>query len=63
MAAANDAGRCRAMRGGGAVRIVADGDRVEGVVESIDPLVAIRIRTAAGVLEVDASSARIESFR
>lgn len=62
-AAAIDAFRCRDMLRGRTVRIAAAGDMVEGVVESIDPLVAIRIRTAAGVLEVDASSARIESFR
>jgi BirA family biotin operon repressor/biotin-[acetyl-CoA-carboxylase] ligase len=38
------------------------GTVVEGVVESIDPLVSIRIRTASGVREIDASGARIESF-
>jgi biotin-(acetyl-CoA carboxylase) ligase len=35
---------------------------VEGVVELIDPLVSITIRTASGVREIDASTARIESF-
>lgn len=52
----------RDMLRGRTVRISAAGDMVEGVVESIDPLVAIRIRTPTGLLDVDASTARIESF-
>ena len=44
------------------VRLSAAGAIVEGVVDSIDPLVAIRIRTPAGLVAVGASTARIESF-
>jgi hypothetical protein len=44
------------------VRIRAADGPVEGVVESIDPLVSITVRTASGVREIDASTARIESF-
>ena len=62
-AAAIDAFRCRDMLRGRTVRIGAGGDMVEGVVESIDPLVGIRVLTAGGVAHVDASTARIESFR
>jgi BirA family biotin operon repressor/biotin-[acetyl-CoA-carboxylase] ligase len=47
---------------GRVVRLSAAGSIVEGVVESIDPLVAIRIRTASGAIDVEASTARIESF-
>ncbi len=62
-AAAIDAFRCRDMLRGRVVRLSAAGTIVEGVVESIDPLVALRIRTASGAIDVEASTARIESFR
>jgi BirA family biotin operon repressor/biotin-[acetyl-CoA-carboxylase] ligase len=52
----------RDMLRGRVVRLSAAGAIVEGVVDSIDPLVAIRIRTPAGLLAVGASTARIESF-
>ena len=62
-AAAIDAFRRRDMLRGRTVRISAAGTIVEGVVESIDPLVGIRVCTARGVADVEASTARIESFR
>lgn len=52
----------RDMLRGRVVRLSAAGSIVEGVVESIDPLVALRIRTAAGLVDVGASTARIDSF-
>lgn len=52
----------RDMLRGRVVRLSAAGSIVEGVVDSIDPLVALRIRTPAGLLAVEASTARIESF-
>jgi BirA family biotin operon repressor/biotin-[acetyl-CoA-carboxylase] ligase len=52
----------RDMLRGRVVRLSAAGAIVEGVVESIDPLVAIRIRRSDGVHHVDVSTARIESF-
>lgn len=52
----------RDMLRGRVVRLSAAGAIVEGVVESIDPLVAIRIRRSDGVHDVDVSTARIESF-
>ncbi|MEY4534464.1 MAG: hypothetical protein RLZZ246_782 [Planctomycetota bacterium] len=61
-AAALDAFRRRDMLRGRRVRLHAAGSIIEGTVESIDPLVALRLRTADGVRDVPASTARIESF-
>jgi BirA family biotin operon repressor/biotin-[acetyl-CoA-carboxylase] ligase len=61
-AAAIEAFCRRDMLRGRVVRIRAADGPVEGVVESIDPLVSITVRTARGVREIDASTARIESF-
>lgn len=61
-AAAIEAFRRRDMLRGRVVRIRAADGPVEGVVESIDPLVSITVRTASGAREIDASTARIESF-
>jgi len=61
--AALDAFRSRDMLRGRTVRICAKSAIMEGVVESIDPLVAVLIRTPEGLREVDLSTARFESFR
>jgi BirA family biotin operon repressor/biotin-[acetyl-CoA-carboxylase] ligase len=61
-AAAIEAFRRRDMLRGRVVRIRTSAGPVEGIVESIDPLVSITVRTASGVREIDASTARIESF-
>lgn len=60
--AAIEAFRRRDMLRGRTVRIRAAGSIIEGVIESIDPLAAIRIRASDGVHVVDPSTARIESF-
>jgi hypothetical protein len=61
-AAAIEAFRRRDMLRGRVVRIRTSAGPVEGIVESIDPLVSITVRTVSGVHQVDASTARIESF-
>ncbi|MFZ9689221.1 MAG: biotin--[acetyl-CoA-carboxylase] ligase, partial [Phycisphaerales bacterium] len=61
-AAALDAFRGRDMLRGRRVRLHAAGSTIEGTLESIDPLVALRLRTADGVRDIPASTARIESF-
>jgi biotin-(acetyl-CoA carboxylase) ligase len=61
-AAALDAFRRRDMLRGRRVLLTAAGSTIEGTLESIDPLVALRLRTADGVRDVPASTARIESF-
>ena len=60
--AAIEAFRRRDMLRGRVVRIRTSAGPVEGIVESIDPLVSITVRTVSGVHQVDASTARIESF-
>jgi len=52
----------RDMLRGRVVRLSAAGSTIEGLIESIDPLAAIRVRAADRVHEVDPSTARIESF-
>jgi len=52
----------RDMLRGRVVRLSAAGSTIEGLIESIDPMAAIRIRAADRVHEVDPSTARIESF-